>query len=152
MEITEIIVKTEYLRRSGELIAFVRVKKRTNASASLCGAEYADMRNSREPFDFRTHVFRFPEALLEREGGFLLTLENRAKKATEFFTKEKEKVTFRVSFDPSAIVPLSEAVSRTDRGLKLTSGYGTSGGYPPLCVLSYRRILNMVGGGGNIGS
>ncbi len=121
MEITEIIVKTEYLRRSGELIAFVRVKERTNASASLCGAEYADMRNSREPFDFRTHVFRFPEALLEREGGFLLTLENRAKKATEFFTKEKEKVTFRVSFDPSAIVPLSEAVSRTDRGLKLTS-------------------------------
>lgn len=121
MNLNDIIVKTEYLRREGLLCAFVRVKERTNASAELCGEAFPDMKNSREPFDFRTHVFYFPAEALESEGGFSLTLENRAKGATEFFSEGGEKAAIRVEFDPSAIVPLSVAVSRTDRKLRLTS-------------------------------
>lgn len=121
MMLDDIIVKTEYLRREGLLCAFVRVKERTNASAELLGESFPDMRNSREPFDFRTHVFYLPAEALEREGGFGLTLENRAKGATEFFSAAGEKLTLRVGFDPSAVVSLSEAISRTDRKLKLTS-------------------------------
>lgn len=121
-----IIVKTEYLRRGDLLIAYVRVKVRTDASAELCGQKYPDMRNSREPFDFRMHMFAFPAEELEREGGFLLTLRNRTKTATEFFSAPGEEITVKVSFDRSAEIPLAEAISRTDRGLKLTSLTGGS--------------------------
>ena len=121
-----IIVKTEYLRRGDLLCACVRVKERTDASAELCGKNYPDMRNSREPFDFRTHMFAFPASELEREGGFLLTLKNRAKTATGFFSAPGEEIKVKADFDPSAEIPLAEAISRTDRGLKLSSLTGGS--------------------------
>ncbi len=146
----DIVVKVEYLRCGGALRAFVRVAVRTDATAVLGGVSHPDLRNSREPFDFRMHVFDLPEEAVRTAGGFSLKLVNRERKPNGFFTERGEVLTVDVSFDPAAVVPLCDAIRRTDRGLKLTSlsggrasdgvrwsvGLYTAGGELPVRVYS----------------
>lgn len=150
-----IVTRVEYLRADGFLRAYVRVSVRTDAAVTLGGVSYPDLRNSREPFDFRMHVFDLPEDAVRAAGGFSLNLINRERQPNGFFTEKGETLTVDVSFDSAAVVSRQDAVRRTDRGLKLSSlsggrasdgvrwsvGLYTAGGRLPVRVYSLTADL-----------
>ncbi len=116
-----ILRSVEYLKRGLTLTAYVKVREKTDGTASLGGKDYPETGNAHEPYDFRLHTFDLPEEELRAAGYFDVTLRRRLKRPSEFFEGESRELSLRIDFDPGAVIPFERALTRSVRGLKKES-------------------------------
>ena len=114
-----LIRKIEYLQKGDIITAYVFVCEKTDAYAEFNGTKYAETSNIREPFDFRLHTFDFNAGELHSVKKFDVYFTLRGKRKSNFFSETVTEIKKTVEFDESTVITLENAISRSDRGLRL---------------------------------
>lgn len=117
--ITYTVTKIEYFVQNATVLAYIYVNDWTKATCYLGGKEYQEVFNEREPYDFKTHVFQFPEIELSTYQEYVLYL-------TPYFENDKNIVEQkRIEFDKSLVVSSEIASSRSNRHISVVESFKT---------------------------